>query len=306
LLTPDDLKLLDALSDAESRQSCSKYLNHIIIDSRPQQKKFIEAADDWQLEICRHLVPVIEVAAGNRPKYKGPRFAFISLAKGHDKTSLVARLLLWAIAYGKNAGKSIVAYAAASDAKQAEILHDSAKNEGKANPWLDRRLRFVEGLVQNASNRNSKIEILNSDSAGASGIKPDILFFDELVFWKEEQGKKLFDVLFAAVNKRPNAICIIATNAGIIDTWQDKVRQQAKADPANWYVNDVEGHRASWVSEEANRAVAGMLLPMFATRMFKNKWTRPDEEGEYLTRELVEVCVTLAGPQPMIRARDHI
>jgi hypothetical protein len=294
----DGFELLDSLADSDSAKSLTGYLKHVVIDSRPEQRKFIDAADPWQLDICRNLIPMIEHAAGNRPDYTGPRFAFISLPKGHDKTSLVARLVMWAVAYGKNAKNSIVAYAAASDAKQAEILHDSAKNEAKANPWLNKRLRFVEGHVQNAANHNTKIEILNSDSGGASGIKPDIIVGDELVFWKDEQGKKLFDVLFAATNKRPNCCFIIITNAGIINSWQDKVRTLAKSDPAHWYVNDEVGHRASWVSYEANKATAAFVSNAFAKRMFDNVWTHADEEDDYVSRDQVTACVDLPGEMP--------
>ena len=143
--------------------------------------------------------------------------------------------------YGKNATNHLSPNAAL-DAKQAEIIWDAARNEANANGWLNNKLRFVNGYVYNKSNEASKIEVLNSDSAGASGIKPDIMVCDELAFWNDNSGHDLFQVLFSGINKRSGitnnkpvaqGCFIIISNALILDSWQDKIRMAAKCPSAS-------------------------------------------------------------------------
>ena len=284
----DDLALLDALAEAKSRESLSGYLDHVVIDSRPTKKRFGDAADPWQWDICGHVIPMIEHAVGNRDDYAGPRLAWIQLAKGHDKTSLIARLLMWAIVYGKNAKHSVKAVAAASDAKQAGILLDAAKREAKCNPWLNKHLTWLDYKVYNSQNKESNLEIISSDAPSSSGYLFDICVIDELTFHKK---RELFDMLMAGQGKRPNACLIIITNAGIIDTWQWEVLNAAKADAEHWYVEDTPGHRASWISERDNIARAATMLPSVIQRVFKNKWTTVQDEGDYLERTQLEACI---------------
>jgi phage terminase large subunit-like protein len=137
---PDDLLLYDELAVKRSRQSLSGYLDSVVIDSRPERKRFRDVREPWQTHITDAVTPAIEYAAGTRQSYTGPRCFFITLPTGHDKTSLVARCVTWAITFGKNADKAVKAVAAAADTGQARILLDAAKRESKANPWLDTRL----------------------------------------------------------------------------------------------------------------------------------------------------------------------
>ena len=82
------------------------------------------------------------------------------------------------------------------------------------------------------STNGSELHILASDAGGSQGKNPDVVICDELTVWSSEE---FFNALFSGVGKRGDRTgrqrCLFAvlTNAGYLDSWQDKLRQLALA-----------------------------------------------------------------------------
>ncbi len=272
------------LARRESGRSLASYLDHVVIDSTPPRRWSL-IREPWQSDIVRPLIPAIEHACGFRPDYAGPLFFWLTLPKGHDKSSLIGRLLNWAVAFSKN---PIKAYAAAADKTQARIIRDAMKAEARRNLWLDARLRFNNWEVIGP---DGKLEIRSSDADTASGLLPDVVVVDEITFWR---SRGLYDVLFGGAGKRPHCVFIVITNAGLkgSDQWQWALRELARTSRAWHFFESPEGVRlASWMSETKVAEIRRGLTPSMARRVFDNVWVDPSEtEAQYLTRDQADAC----------------
>jgi hypothetical protein len=273
------------LARRQSARSLTAYLDHVVINSTPPRRwKLIR--EPWQTELVRPLVPAIEHACGIRPDYDGPLFFWFTLPKGHDKSSLIARLLNWAVAFSRNLVK---AYAAAADKTQAKIIRDAMRDEARRNSWLDSRLKFNNYEV---TGPGGKLEIRSSDADTASGLLPDIVVCDEITFWKNRQ---LYDARFAGAAKRPHCVFIVITNAGLKgpDQWQWLLRETARTSESWHFYESSEGKRlATWMSEEKVAEIRKGLTPSMARRVLDNVWVDPSEtEAQYLTRDQLDACI---------------
>ncbi len=281
-----ELKVAKAheLARRQSARSLAAYLDHVVIDSTPPRRWSL-IREPWQTELVAPLVPAIEHACGLRPDYDGPLFFWFTLPKGHDKSSLIGRLLNWAIGFARN---PIKAYAAAADKTQARIVRDAMKAEARRNLWLTERLRFNNWEV---TGLGGKLEIRSSDADTASGLIPDFVVCDEVTFWK---SRDLYDVLFGGAGKRPHCVFIVITNAGLKgpDQWQWLLREIARTSPAWHFHESPEGVRlASWMSEAKVAEIRKGLTPSMARRVLDNVWVDPAEtEAQYLTRDQLTAC----------------
>src|SRR5690606_14280881 len=76
----------------DSSRSLVQYLGHVVIDSRPQPRRWSECWEPWQGGIAGKIVPAVEQACGMRTDYTGPtKFCYV-LPRGHDKTGLIGRI----------------------------------------------------------------------------------------------------------------------------------------------------------------------------------------------------------------------
>lgn len=289
-LSPDDrsdllarLKLRHALARRDSSTSAWRYLQHVVIDTPPEPRLYRDAAEPWQLALASRLVPAIEAISGQRPDYTGPRSFWLTLPRGHDKTSLIGRLSSWALAFSS---KAIRAVAAAADKDQAGFIAEFMQAEARLNPWVGELLHFanwrVEGLRQ-----GSRLKILSADDKSSFGLKEDLMILDELTHWPK---RGLFDTVVSGREKRPGSVLIIITNAGTLNTWQHDVFKQAKQS-RDWYVYEAPGTIAGWMDADRLKELRKMLPVGLAKRLFDNKWTDPAEESGFVTREEAAACV---------------
>ena len=168
------------------------------------------------------MVPAIEQLVGLRSGYEGPRRFWFTLPRGHDKTGIIARLCNYVLKFSKN---KISGAATAADKGQARLLLESMKREIDLNPWLKRSLYAYNYQITGPSGH---LEVIATDANTASGRKDDFTVCDEIVYWRH---KGAFDMLLSGVTKRPDAVMVVITNAGIQGTWQWELFQQIKADP---------------------------------------------------------------------------
>jgi phage terminase large subunit-like protein len=270
-----------------SSLSAVDYLRQVVIDSRPEPRRWGDVAYPWQLDLGARVAPMIEAVAGLRKGYTGPRNFWATLARGHDKTSFIGRLLNWALAYGKT---PIKMSAAAADGDQAGLLREAMQAEASLNPWLADRLSFGREFVRG---RGGNLRILSADAASAFGRRDDLVVCDELTHWVGERGGKgerLFSALWSGRSKRPGSVFVVISNAGVIDSWQWAAMQEAKKDPARWLVFAPDGRLPTWMRPEDIDALRAMLPPATARRVLDNVWIDPAEASGYLNRAQIVAC----------------
>jgi hypothetical protein len=291
LLTPEQKEVLQkeirkawAYADFRSQQSAMEYLEHLIIDSRPDPRPFRELGDPWQWTLNRKVARAIEsLTRVNCDPYDGPRRFWFVLPRGHDKTSASGRLMNWALAYSK---VPLRAVAGAADKEQANFLKEFAQTEAKLNPWLNRRLKFTTNMVQGTFT-GSQLRILSADEYSSYGLKEDLIFLDEITHW-EKPG--LWKSIITGLPKRKNAVLIVISNAGLLRTWQYEAFLEAKRSK-NWFVYQSPGVIASWLDQETLAEARRMVPPAVARRLFDNIWIDPAHECQFLSREQCLACL---------------
>lgn len=275
-----------AVSDRLSQRGLSPYLDRVVIDSRPQPRRFGEVAEWWQRDRNDAIVAAVEHAAGFRESYDGPLNFYFGYSKGHDKTSFIARLFNWLLGYSK---RHLKVYAAAADADQAKLIRDAMVAERSLNPWLKPR---VQVLTKAAWGRGGSLEILASDSASAQGKLPDVIVFDEITHWHRQD---FFDALYSARNKRPACVAVVLTNAGFKGSWQWNLRETARQSPRwRFFESPERTQLASWMNAAAIAEDRKLLTPTEAKRLLDNIWIDPGEESGFVTLAEAEACVDAA------------
>lgn len=265
-------------NDKASASSLSEFFSRIVIDTAPTPKRFVDVAEQWQIDRNAVLTPIIEHVAGVRPDYKGPLNCYMGFAKGHDKTSTVARYLNWLAAYPK---KTLRIVCAAKDREQSEILRDCMEKEANlaANKWFKERIQFGSRMVMGKAN-GTKIEFLTSDASGTHGRTPDLICLDECTNW---ESSALFEALFSATVKRAgHCALLLLTNAGMLGSWQREVRDLAEAEHGrtwHFFEQQVGERLASWMTADAIEQASKFLSPTESRRLYRNEWIDPAEAG---------------------------
>src|SRR5690349_7054394 len=95
------LKAAYKIAETASSKSAFEYLRYCLIDSKPEPRRYIDVAYDWQKALAACILPAVEHAAGIREDYQGPRNFWLTLPRGHDKTGMLARISSWFLAFSK-------------------------------------------------------------------------------------------------------------------------------------------------------------------------------------------------------------
>lgn len=136
----------------------------------------------------------------------------------------------------------------------------------------------------------SSLQIISSDVAGSYGHLLDFLCCDEICHWK---SRGLWDSMISAAAKRNNCCVVVISNAGFTESWQYKTYQAIKADP-EWYVSELDGPKASWISEKQLESQQRMLPEPQFNRLWLNQWS--SGSGDALDVALVDSAVRTKGP----------
>jgi hypothetical protein len=259
------------------------YLDHVVIDA-PVPGRFADLAYPWQWGDARLLAPALESVSRFDRGYAGPRNFWFTRARGHDKTTSLARAGLWLLAFSQRRVKWAHA---ASDGDQAALLVQAMERQIELNPWLKARVTVAK---RGATGCRGSLDILTSDSSSAFGDLPDLTSVDEITWWKKED---LWGPLWSARDKRPHALVWVITNAGVLDSWQHKLVELAKRNANGWHVWDEPRRLPTWMNEADIQENRKLLPRGLAKRVFDNLWIDAAEESGFLTREEVAACEAL-------------
>ncbi len=282
--------LTNSLAEAEALESRAAavglipYLKRVVIDARPEPKPFGEIADSWQWDGLAELTPRVEFLTGHRTTASGPRCFWRTLPRGHDKTSSIARVANWILAFARRRVKITVA---AADSDQALLLLEAAAAEAQYNPYLKDRITYQN---KRAIGPGGILRCLEADAKSTYGLISDIYIVDELTHWKK---RDLWDALWSGRHKRPGSMFLVITNAGEKDSWQEDILKEARRSPAEWSVFEAPPNRtlASWMTAKDVADTVKMLPPGLASRVVWNRWVSPTEGRGYLLESDVLPCI---------------
>jgi hypothetical protein len=269
-LTPSVLKGAIAL------QGLIPFLRNVTIACRPVPRPFGEVADPWQWDkIIYPLAPAIEYVAGKtqaRPRYKS---YWVTLTKGSDKTSVIARtghyICNWASRW---TGMSVWA----SDRKQAKLLRDAMMDEHRLNDWFPDTYRIDN---YRAEGPTGFVEINSSDAEGGHGTRSNIYVADEVTVW---ENPKVWDMVQSSVTKYSDNVLIVLCNAGWKHTWQHRLRNQFEAEflaGDTTYFWEPHGIQASWTDRREVEKTRAKISPSEGRRLYDNLWVDSAEESAF-------------------------
>lgn len=249
-------------------KSYQEFLSRLDIPVAGGTAPFREVAKDWQWKEADVLSDIVLGAVTD--KHCDYRGAFLCKPRGADKTSSLARLMLWAMALKVAPFR---AYVAAADRDQASILLDGCRMVLRLNPWLAKRVKVQRYMLVGAG--GSRCTIMSSDVASSWGLTPAVLVFDELSVWSQPKHKQFFDSLWSSLTKNPKSACIIATNAGYVNTWQWELWQSLQKEKG-WYLSQ-SLPTETWLSEEDIKRFSVGMSDIERRRVFNNEWVEAQE-----------------------------
>jgi hypothetical protein len=222
------------------------------------------------------------LAAGR--SYKGPRGFWRTRPRGHDKTGAIARRVNWLLT---NSTRPLSIICAAADEEQAGLITESMRVEHILNPWLP-----VNVHKREADGPSGRLKVLSSNAPTSWGKNPDVIIIDEITWWEK---RDLWEPLFTSWQKRPGAVLIIITNAGVEGSWQWELRNQFAANPTDWDVDEspIKTWLATWMDRAAIDRMRAAVDPATAARVYDNEWIEPGAMSGYLSREDVYGCERL-------------
>lgn len=142
------------------------------------------------------------------------RQVFCLLPRGARKTTMGGALsLLHTFGYEKvSHGQAMVA---ASSEDQASTAYKEAVAIAEATPWLARHIKTTDSkfLIEHPKSRAS-FKALSSDGKSKLGKTPSFVLADELVAWQGQNGDELWSALRTGLNKVPNTLLMVITQAG--------------------------------------------------------------------------------------------
>ncbi len=236
-----------------------------------ESRKWGDVADDWQKADALAIDPALQRAIGRSDKPARSR-VWLERPRGHDKTSSIGQLCVYALAF---ATRPVKAYAYASDRDQSKLLLTAMQTCIRMNPYLADILAVEQHRVVNHAAghpaEGGSLVVESSDVASSWGILPDLICLDEVTHWPDA-GEQLWQSLLSAAVKRENCLLCSIQNSGFMDSWQWKVREVARTDEA-WIFSRLEGPQASWLTPSRLDEMKRMLPPVAYARLFDNCWS---------------------------------
>ena len=161
---------------------------------------------DWQAEMIGELFGWKRLADETR-RY---RVAYISTAKKSGKSTLLAGIGLYLLAFDNEPGAEI--YGAAADREQASVVFREAASMVRASPKLSRVLEVIDSRRTIAyRNAASFYRVLSADAFRAEGLNIHGLLFDEL---HAQKDRRLWDALRYGGAAREQPLLVSITTAG--------------------------------------------------------------------------------------------
>jgi len=142
------------------------------------------------------------------------RTVFILLPRGARKTTIGAGLaLLHTVGWERvNNGQAMVAASAEED---ATIAYGEAVGIIEHTDWLEGATKTTESLfILEHLMTKAKFRALASGGKGKLGKTPQFVLADELINWEGENARKMWSAIRTGLNKVPNSLLVIITQAG--------------------------------------------------------------------------------------------
>lgn len=288
LASAAELAEIEALLTGErsSIATPTEFRRRLLIEVGGELRPLEDCLDDWQQadyeQSDKGWLRMVTGAGTEKLNY------YFERPKGHDKTTGLATMSLWAL---HSSPRALTGVAGAGKLEQAKLLRDEIEKKVRANPWLGETIKVNNYEISNRRT-GSVLNIITRASDTNQGWNPDFVICDEISVWAE---RSLWDTLFSASAKKPNCLLTVIANAGRGEgvSWQWEVREKCRKSP-RWHFSRLEGPCASWLSREKLQEQAETLLPMEYKRVWLNQWT-PDT-GDVLDATDIEAAITLDGP----------
>lgn len=229
-----------------------------------------------------------------------PQQHWLEMPRGARKTTDVAGIILAAL-YAQ-APTSARVYVGASDEDQARELVDAAQGLIDRTPELEGIFRVTE-LVITCVKTGAAVIALAAD-ASAMGKRAWLIILDEVANWPDtRKARKFWGVLMSGNRKLAACRTVVITNAGDPAHWAWKRRETARTSPY-WRFCAVPGP-LPWLTE-TDLAILMENAEVYSEyeRLHLNKWSTA--EDRLATREDIEACTTLSGPQAPVPGRRYV
>lgn len=241
---------------------------------------------DLQRKDFAALDPAFVRVAG-RTCEKAPYQKFwIQRSRGFCKSTDVASLIGWAVAFSKRAFSGILV---AGDKEQAQELRKRLVELLSNNSWM-----MSEGWIDVQKNcfispkTEARIDIMSADTHTAFGATPEITICSEFCNWRANL-EEFYEATISSSAKTEDrgGIFIVETNAGSGSGYQWRAHEAARTDPA-FYFSAPEGW-APWYSESTIAAQKRQISPREFQRLWLNQWSLSD--GAFITLQEAESCI---------------
>lgn len=258
----------------------------LIVDVDGTARRLGDVLEPWQRDDFESLDAALMSCNGRSDKPAKMR-AWLERPRGHSKTTDIAIICCWALAF---ATRPLKGYAYAADRDQAGLLKAAMATIIRLNPWLGKILGVEAHRVINAANSHpgegGTITIEASNVGSSYGILPDLIVADEVCHW-EGDGSLWFSLISSAA-KRSNCLMLAISNAGFAESWQWKIREAIRIDTETWHFSRLDGPRASWIDDKRLAEQRRQLPPVAFARLWLNEWSTGG--GDALTPEDIEAA----------------
>lgn len=269
------------LSIEACKESLPVFLNTIVIPSSPEPMRFGLCADPWQRELLGPKLQAFEWLAGRNKSYAGPKRFMSILARGHDKSSLEARLVAGLLLSSQ---RKIHGYILAADRDQGRLIIQALEDLLGLNDWLNEYITVTRDVIKGP---RGDVEVLPCDAGSNMGLRGNLYIMDEFVHWKNQ---KVWSALVSGFRKINPTLVVALSNAGLIGSWQHEAFLEACADPHEWCVFHRTGTLATWLDQAGIEKDRRLLPTSEGDRLYDNKWIDPASEFDYLRRSEVDAC----------------
>jgi len=170
----------------------------------PLAGKSIEL-EPWQKFILGSVFGWIDKRTGHR-RY---RKAFVEVAAGNGKSTLLSGLALYMLLADGEEGPEV--YAAATKAEQARIVFNAARRMAIRSPELLRRLEPAKARIECSLNGGVFRPLSRDDQQRGDGLAPHLAIIDE---YHAHDTSEIYDVLSQSLPKRAQPLLFVITTAG--------------------------------------------------------------------------------------------
>lgn len=157
----------------------------------------------WQKEIINELFEID--GATNRRRYVR---ALLGLPRKNGKSLLGAALALYFLIADGEVGAEI--YSVAGTRDQARIVFNTARDMVKMDPQLSQVVKCMQYHLEGPN--NSTYKVISADAAGAEGLNPHAVIFDEL---HVQPNDKLWNTMNLGSGTREQPLVLAITTAGV-------------------------------------------------------------------------------------------